>query len=136
ERDVLEAAHPARQAAKRARAAALTAKARPLQFVAVDFERDALADRLAAAGHRAGEPTVWIWEGVVMYLRDEAVRATLAAIAARSARGSTLVVQYNTRVDPCSRLLLRLLGEPPVGLRSPPHMAAELAAPGFRPTAP
>src|SRR5262249_62078281 len=106
ERDVLEAAHPARQAAKRARAAALTAKARSLQFVAVDFERDALADRLAAAGHRQGEPTVWVWGGVVMYLRDAGVRATLAAIAARSARGSTLVVQYHTRGGTCSRMLL------------------------------
>src|SRR5262249_51912120 len=64
--DVFEVDHPDTQATKRARAAALTAKARSLQFVAVDFERDALADRLAAAGHRQGEPTVWIWEGVVM----------------------------------------------------------------------
>jgi methyltransferase (TIGR00027 family) len=132
--DVFEVDHPDTQAQKRARAAALTAKARSLQFVAVDFERDALADRLAAAGHRAGEPSVWVWEGVVMYLGDEAVRATLAAIAARSARGSTLVVQYNTRkgVDLCSRLLLRLLGEPQIGLRSPQEMAAELTAAGFR----
>jgi methyltransferase (TIGR00027 family) len=132
--DVFEVDHPATQATKRARAAALPVKARSLQFVAVDFERDALADRLAAAGHRPGEPTVWIWEGVVMYLRDEAVRATLAAIAARSARGSTLAVQYNTRqgVDLCSRMLLRLLGEPQVGLRSPQQMAAELTAAGFR----
>ena len=132
--DVFEVDHPDTQAAKRARAAALPVKARSLQFVAVDFERDALADRIAAAGHRPGEPTVWIWEGVVMYLRDEAVRATLAAIAARSAPGSTLVVQYNTRqgVDLCSRLLLRLLGEPQVGLRSPQQLAAELTAAGFR----
>src|SRR5262249_31926837 len=101
--DGFEGDHPATQAAKPAPAAAPPATARSLQFVAVDFERDALADRIAAAGHRPGEPTVWIWEGVVMYLRDEAVRATLAAIAARSAPGSTLVVQYNTRqgVDLC-----------------------------------
>jgi methyltransferase (TIGR00027 family) len=132
--DVFEVDHPDTQATKRERAAGLTLKARSLQFVAVDFERDVLAPALAAAGHRASDPSVWIWEGVVMYLRDEAVHATLAAIATQSAPGSTLVIQYNTpeRLNVCSRLLLRLLGEPQIGLRTPDRFAGELVAAGFR----
>jgi methyltransferase (TIGR00027 family) len=133
--DVFEVDHADTQATKRERAASLTTTARSLHFVALDFERDSLRDALERAGHRASEPTVWVWEGVVMYLSDEAVRSTLRVVAARSAPSSSLVVQYNTRegTDRLSRFVLWLWGEPHVGLRSPEQMASELAAAGFPP---
>lgn len=134
ESDVLEVDHPDTQAEKRERSRALALASRSHRFVGVDFERDPLDRALASAGHRASEPTIWIWEGVVMYLGVEAVRSTLAAIAARSAPGSTLVIQYNTREGRsfASNLVLRLWGEPQIGLRSPEEIASELAGAGFR----
>jgi methyltransferase (TIGR00027 family) len=131
--DVYEVDHPATQSHKRELAAGLPIRARSLSFVAVDFERESLADALEKSGHRAAELTVWIWEGVVMYLSDAGFRSTLRVIAARSAPGSTLVIQYNTpgRDPLLKRLLLRAWGEPQIGLRSPVTMAAELTAAGF-----
>jgi methyltransferase (TIGR00027 family) len=131
--EVYEVDHPATQSHKRELSTGLPVKARSLSFVAVDFERESLAGALEKSGHRATELTVWIWEGVVMYLSDDALRSTLRVIATRSTPGSTLVIQYNTPgQDPLlKRLLLRMWGEPQIGLRSPERMATELAAVGF-----
>jgi methyltransferase (TIGR00027 family) len=62
--------------------------------VPVEFGRDDLAAALEAAGHRAGEPTTWVWEGVVPYLTPDEVRSTLDEVAARSGPGSRLIVNY------------------------------------------
>lgn len=53
-----------------------------VRFVGVDFERDDLAERLAGAGFDAASRAFFLWMGVVPYLSDEAVRATLGVIAA------------------------------------------------------
>jgi methyltransferase (TIGR00027 family) len=87
-----EVDHPASQQEKRDRAANLTGT--PPSYVPVDFGHDVLTDALAAAGHRADRPTTWVWEGVVPYLTREEVAATVAAVAARSAPGSRLIVNY------------------------------------------
>lgn len=131
--DVFEVDYPATQAAKRELAAPLRPRARSLTFVAVDFERDEPGAALQAAGHRAAEPTVWVWEGVVMYLSDAALRATLKVIAGRSAPGSAAIIQYNTPGPDLlfKRLLLLLWGEPQIGLRTPEAMARELGRAGF-----
>src|SRR5262249_7473067 len=124
--DVFEVDHPATQAYKRRRTAGLTRTARSLTFVAVDFERDSLDRALAGAGHRAEVPTCWIWEGVVMYLTDGALRAGLDAIAARSAPGSTLLVHYHEPERGMERMLnrvmLKLWSEPQIGQRPPAAM--------------
>jgi methyltransferase (TIGR00027 family) len=133
--EVFEVDHPATQAFKRSKAAALRPVAGRLIYVAVDFERDALTERLAAAGHRADAPTAWVWEGVVMYLTDAALRATLRAAAERSAAGSVLLVHYHEpgaeRAYGLLRLALSLLGEPQIGLRTRAAMTAEVARAGF-----
>jgi methyltransferase (TIGR00027 family) len=137
---VFEVDHPATQSVKRRRAAALPRTYGALTYVGCDFERDALGERLAAAGHRAGAPTAWIWEGVTLYLGDDAIRETLAAIAARSAATSTLVVEYHdidaptpmTAYTVTRRLLLALWSEPHIGLRSRATMHAELTGAGLR----
>ena len=86
--DAYEVDHPASQDAKRDRVAAagLALASKTVTYVPVDFSRDRLDDRLAAAGHRRGEPTIWIREGVVPYLRGDEVAATVAALASLSAR--------------------------------------------------
>lgn len=131
---VFEVDHPATQAYKLARLGALPARPR-LRHVAVDFARDALDERLAATGHEARRPTVWIWEGVTPYLSQEAVRATVAHVSALSAPGSTLIASYVTPdkvnaawlLDPVSRPLFRALGEP-LGATFTPEEASRLAA--------
>ena len=91
---VYEVDHPASQQDKRDRTAELTPLAGELRWVPVDLSRDPLDDALDAAGHDAGTPTTWVWEGVVPYLTEAEVEATVEAVARRSAPGSGLVVNY------------------------------------------
>ncbi|HEU5038309.1 MAG TPA: class I SAM-dependent methyltransferase [Nocardioides sp.] len=80
---VYEVDHPATGAWKRERLADVGIEVPDsVTYVAVDFERDSLAEQLAAAGFDARQPAFFLWLGVVPYLSDEAVRATLAVIAA------------------------------------------------------
>lgn len=58
--------------------------------VAIDFERESIEDKLRAAGFEAGALTLWVWEGVSMYLDEPAVRATLDLVRRLSAPGSLL----------------------------------------------
>ncbi len=86
-----EVDHPATQADKRERLASVTAY--PIDaatFVTCDFERQDFLERLESAGHRASEPTLVIWEGVVYYLTEDAVRATCRRVASGCHPGSTL----------------------------------------------
>ena len=78
-----EVDHPATQAAKRARLATLDGY--PLDaatFVTCDFEADDPIARLIAAGFEPREPALVIWEGVVSYLTEPAVRSTASRLAA------------------------------------------------------
>jgi methyltransferase (TIGR00027 family) len=129
---VFEVDHPATQGDKRARVAKLLPAAAAVTFVPVDFEREKLDAALGRAGHEPASPTCWIWEGVVMYLTHDAMRATLADVAARSASGSTLIVNYHTaRRGWFAQLMFRLIGEPQISSWSPDEMAAEMRAAGF-----
>jgi methyltransferase (TIGR00027 family) len=75
--------HPATQEAKRARLAALPGyPVDAARHVACDFEHDDPVDRLAAAGLALDRPSLVIWEGVVPYLTEAAVRATATRVAA------------------------------------------------------
>lgn len=78
-----EVDHPATQAAKRARLAELGGY--PLdaaRYTSCDFEREDPIERLAATGFDVHEPALVIWEGVVPYLTEDAVRATATRLAA------------------------------------------------------
>jgi methyltransferase (TIGR00027 family) len=129
---VFEVDHPATQGSKRARAETLPPPIGTVSFVSIDFERESLDKVLDRAGHDRRLPTCWIWEGVVMYLTRDAMRATLAGIAGRSARGSTLIVNYHTiHRRWVARLIFRLIGEPQISAWTPDEMAADLRSAGF-----
>ena len=129
---VFEVDHPATQGNKRAHVSELPQPNGDVRFVAIDFEREALDSVLERAGHDRSLPTCWIWEGVVMYLTRPAMRATLAAVAGRSAPGSTLIVNYHTAHRRfIARLMFRLIGEPQISAWSPEEMATDLRAAGF-----
>jgi methyltransferase (TIGR00027 family) len=100
---VFEVDHPATQRYKRRRVAGRTPPA-DIRYVAVDFESESFSERLQSEGFRGREPSVWIWEGVAMYLPLEAVNETLRQVTSLAAKGSTLVMTY------------RVPGELPLGL--------------------
>jgi methyltransferase (TIGR00027 family) len=87
---VFEVDHPATQRYKRGK----MGEHAGLRYVAVDFERDNLGDQLAAAGFDVGRVTVWVWEGVTMYLEPAAVEATLTQLQELSAPGSRVLLSY------------------------------------------
>jgi methyltransferase (TIGR00027 family) len=90
-----EVDQPASQAEKRERLSKLDGY--PLDsttFVACDFETDDFLERLASAGHDARVPTLFVWEGVIYYLAEEAARATLRRIATEVDARSLLVFDY------------------------------------------
>jgi methyltransferase (TIGR00027 family) len=129
---VFEVDHPATQGDKRAHLAELPAPQGSVSFVSIDFTRDSLDDVLQRAGHDRSSPTCWIWEGVVMYLTRDTMRATLAGIAGRSAPRSTLIVNYHTLHRRfIARLIFRLIGEPQISAWTPAEMASDLASAGF-----
>lgn len=136
--NAFEVDHPASQEYKRAQTARLKPLTRSLKFVAVDFEKDSLEQKLLEAGFEPKHSSIWIWEGVVMYLSDEAMRGTLEAIARLSSTGSYVAIEYR---EPSSgndfwqrymNALLRRCGEPQIGLRTEQDMRHELETAGFK----
>lgn len=65
-----------------------------LIFVPIDFDREGISDVLGKAGFREGQKTLFLWEGVSMYITAEAVDGTLAFIHSHSASGSRAVFDY------------------------------------------
>jgi methyltransferase (TIGR00027 family) len=129
---VFEVDHPATQNAKRSHEEELPPAFGTVRFIPIDFERESIDAALDRAGHDRTRPTCWIWEGVVMYLTHDAMRATLSSIAARSAAASTLIVNYHTIYRRwLVQLFFRLVGEPMISKWSPEEMAADLRAAGF-----
>ncbi len=91
---VFEVDHPATQAWKRQRLAeAAIPMPRTLTFAPVDFERETLADGLAAAGFDPAKQSFFTWLGVVPYLTEQAVFSTLEVIA-RLPGGAHVVFDY------------------------------------------
>lgn len=79
---VFEVDYPATQDWKRERLAqAGLAVPDTLTFAPIDFERQGLADGLAAAGFHADRPAFFQWLGVVPYLSHDAISQTLHFIA-------------------------------------------------------
>jgi methyltransferase (TIGR00027 family) len=129
---VFEVDHPATQGSKRAHLSELPPAQGVVSFVSIDFERESLDAVLERAGHDRSAPTCWIWEGVVMYLTRDAMRATLADVARRSAPGSTLIVNYHSAHRRfVARMVLWLIGEPQISAWTPEQMAGDLRSVGF-----
>ncbi len=77
-----EVDHPDTQAAKRERLARIAGyPVDAATYAPCDFEREDPIDKLRGAGLSAREATLVIWEGVVPYLTEAAVRATATTLA-------------------------------------------------------
>jgi methyltransferase (TIGR00027 family) len=92
---VFEVDHPATQTDKLAKLQAIFGKIpEHVTYVPVDFNTQALERRLLESGYDPKQKTLFIWQGVSMYLTREAVDATLAFVVHRSGAGSAIVFDY------------------------------------------
>lgn len=137
---VFELDHPATSAAKQTRVRrAFGASPAGVTYVPIDFSRQVIADRLAAAGYASSRRTFFIWEGVTAYLPRQSIGATLGVVA-NAVTGSTLVFDYVhrdafDRPDPETRrhfAAAAKLGEPYQFGVNPADLPALLAPHGLR----
>jgi methyltransferase (TIGR00027 family) len=134
---VYELDHPDTQAYKRARTTGLEPLAREVRFCAIDFERRGIADALAEHDFDPGALSVWVWEGVTMYLTPEAIDATLEAVSTLSVAASALAMTYLPRdYGPRWQQLVgsggaKLIGEPLRGAQTPEELRQRLERHGF-----
>jgi methyltransferase (TIGR00027 family) len=63
-------------------------------FASIDFNEQSLSDVLVEAGYQNGQQSLFLWEGVTMYLNPGAVDSTLAFIRDSSQSGSQAVFDY------------------------------------------
>lgn len=136
-----EVDHPATQAAKRARLAELPGyPVDAAHYTSCDFEREDPVARLAATGFRTDEPALVIWEGVVPYLTEAAVRATLTTLARGLSPRTLLVFDFvgqkiaeGTEINERDRATRDYVGELGEPLRyGTNHVTPLLAACGYR----
>ena len=138
---VFEVDHPATQQWKRGQlGAAGIPVPDSVSFVALDFERDQLAGRLAQAGFDPSRPALVSWLGVTMYLTEGAISQTLAGIGG-FAPGTQLITDYMLPAalrDETGEAYVGLVapvaaerGEPWLTFLAPDAMSALLARHGF-----
>ncbi len=63
-------------------------------YVPVDFNTQNLSERLHSSGYDPGRISLFIWQGVTMYLTPTGVDSTLDFIVKNSAPGSAVVFDY------------------------------------------
>jgi methyltransferase (TIGR00027 family) len=66
-------------------------------YVGLDLDEKKLGEGLLEAGYVKDKKTLFIWEGVTVYLTPEAVDETLAFLAGNSGKGSSLIFDYAFR---------------------------------------
>jgi methyltransferase (TIGR00027 family) len=65
-----------------------------LTFVPIDFERETLPSKLDGAGFKKGCRSLFLLEGLLMYLQPDSVDATFRTIRDYAGRGSRVVFDY------------------------------------------
>lgn len=65
-----------------------------LRYISVDINIQSLSECLLSAGYDPSLISLFIWQGVTMYLTAEAVDATLAFVVKNAAPGSAIVFDY------------------------------------------
>lgn len=65
-----------------------------LVFVPIDFNKEKLEEKIVRSGFKVGEKTLFMLEGVTMYLISDAVEGTFRFMSEASAAGSMVVFDY------------------------------------------
>jgi methyltransferase (TIGR00027 family) len=138
---VFEVDHPATQAVKRKVMGRIGAPEN-LRFVAVDFERDDLVEKLRQAGFEFGRRSLVVWMGVTYYLTAEAMTRALSQIHTLGGAGMRFIFDYMLKevVDGSSdnrealnkARIAAKLGEPWLFGLDPATVGAYLAAFNFK----
>ena len=137
---IYEVDHPATQTWKLERLAEAQIALPPwLTLVPVEFERDDVGEKLAAAGFQQNLPSFFNWLGVVPYLTEEAIGRTLDSMG--SIPNSEVVFDYLEPPEAFSEELrqiekerteqLKKMGERSLSRFEPGAMAALLRSHGF-----
>lgn len=90
-----EVDHPATQGDKLAKLRAVFGKVpEHVIYVPIDFNTQTLEGRLMESGYDPNLKTLFIWQGVTMYLTNDAIDTTLAFVVRHSEPGSAIVFDY------------------------------------------
>jgi methyltransferase (TIGR00027 family) len=98
-----EVDHPATQRDKLARLNRLGIAAPGVRFVPADFTRDPVADRLREAGLDPAEPSLFLLEGVAVYLEAAVLESVLDQFRQVAAPGSQLAISAPASRPPGDR---------------------------------
>ncbi len=94
ETSFFELDHPATQTDKLARLRSLDIAVDDVRFGALDFTCDDAGLVLASLGHRDDLRSLFLCEGVTVYLEEPVLRGLLAALRRQAAAGSVLAVNF------------------------------------------
>jgi methyltransferase (TIGR00027 family) len=123
--------HPDTQRDKRTILSDLGVDTSDVTFVATDFTTDDIAGALVAGGHAADRPTVFLAEGLLVYLDDATIRVLLRALRERAAGSSRLAVSISRGQDATFRVTVDRVGEPVRSGYQPDEAAALLTDCGW-----
>jgi len=95
---VFEVDHPDTQRAKKQKVKKIFGSLPShVVYVGLDLDERKLGEGLLESGYRKDQKTLFIWEGVTVYLTPEAVDETLAFVAGNSGKGSSIIFDYAFR---------------------------------------
>ena len=92
---VFEVDHPATQNSKKEKLYEIFQMLpNHVTYVPVDFNKEKFHSILSANGYDRNLKTLFIWEGVSMYIYPEAVDETLSFVSKNSGKGSSIIFDY------------------------------------------
>lgn len=92
---IFEVDHPDTQAAKQKKLKEFGEIPTNVEFVAIDFEKESIADALARSGFQQDRPAFFSWLGTTHYLEPQTTLYTLQSIANIAAANSEVVLDYS-----------------------------------------
>lgn len=91
--------HPSTQRDKARRLRTMGIDGRVVTLIPADFRTIDVVTALAGAGQRADQPSLFLCEGLLVYLDQATIRSLLAGLAARAAPGSVLAASLAIHPD-------------------------------------
>ncbi|MBP7880784.1 class I SAM-dependent methyltransferase [Acinetobacter sp. NIPH 1852] len=92
---IFEVDHPDTQTAKQKKLKEFGDIPTNVEFVAIDFEKESIADALTRSSFQQEQAAFFSWLGTTHYLEPQTTLNTLASIAIIAAEGSEVVLDYS-----------------------------------------
>jgi methyltransferase (TIGR00027 family) len=129
--------HPVTQADKRSRLERLGIDADGLAFVSADLSSQPVGPALGGAGHDRDRPSLFVCEGLMVYLTGPAVGRLLTELRQEAAAGSSLAVSVSVASTDAERRQsfarrVAAVGEPALTVLEPAEAAPLLLETGWR----